>query len=179
VGEHPEDGRIWVYLETIGGGSGARATKDGLDGVHVHMTNTSNLPAEALELEYPLTLLRYELVDGSGGCGQFRGGMGLRRVYRAEAECRLRVDASRLRSAPWGLAGGLEGGKADFIYGDGVTPFDHGSGVLHAGQVVEIITPGAGGYGPPAKRDPDAVRRDLAEGRIDAAKARDAYGFDA
>ena len=63
------DGSLWVYLETIGGGSGARATKDGLDGVHVHMTNTSNLPVEALENEYPLTLLRYELVDGSGGAG--------------------------------------------------------------------------------------------------------------
>ena len=100
VGTQPGTGEIWVYLETIGGGSGARHDKDGLDGVHVHMTNTSNLPAEALELEYPLTLLRYELVDGSGGCGTHRGGMGLRRVYRAEAECRLRVDGSRLRSAP-------------------------------------------------------------------------------
>lgn len=57
-----DDGSIWVYLETIGGGSGARPDADGLSGVHVHMTNTSNLPVEALELEYPLTLLRYELV---------------------------------------------------------------------------------------------------------------------
>ena len=115
VGTQPGTGEIWVYLETIGGGSGARHDKDGLDGVHVHMTNTSNLPAEALELEYPLTLLRYELVDGSGGCGTHRGGMGLRRVYRAEAECRLRVDGSRLRSAPWGLAGGLPGGMGGFV----------------------------------------------------------------
>ncbi|MDT8267278.1 hydantoinase B/oxoprolinase family protein, partial [Roseomonas sp. DSM 102946] len=133
VGTQPGTGEIWVYLETIGGGSGARHDKDGLDGVHVHMTNTSNLPAEALELEYPLTLLRYELVDGSGGCGTHRGGMGLRRVYRAEAECRLRVDGSRLRSAPWGLAGGLPGGMGGFVYGEGVAPFDHGSGVLRPG----------------------------------------------
>ena len=102
---------LWVYLETIGGGSGARATKDGLDGVHVHMTNTSNLPVEALEIEYPLTLLRYELVDGSGGAGQFRGGMGLRRVYRAEA--RLPRAGRRLAAAvaPWGLAGGQAGAR--------------------------------------------------------------------
>lgn len=172
VGERPGDGAIWVYLETIGGGSGARPNKDGLDGVHVHMTNTSNLPAEALELEYPLTLLRYELVDGSGGAGRFRGGMGLRRVYRAEAECRLRVDGSRLRSAPWGLAGGLPGGKGEFVCGEGMTPFDHGAGVLRPGDIVEIITPGAGGYGPPAERDPAAVRRDLAERRADPATAR-------
>ena len=175
VGEHP-DRRIWVYLETIGGGYGARATKDGLDGVHVHMTNTSNLPLEALELEYPLTLLKYELVDGSGGCGQFRGGMGLRRVYRAEAECRLRVDSSRMHSAPWGLAGGLPGGMSRVVTGADVAPFRHGSGVLRAGEVVEIITPGAGGYGPPALRDRSLVSHDVAEGRIDADTARAVYG---
>jgi len=169
-------GELWVYLETIGGGFGARAGKDGLDGVHVHMTNTSNLPAEALELEYPLTLLRYELVDGSGGCGQFRGGMGLRRVYRAEAPCRLRVDGSRLRSAPWGLAGGLPGGKGGFVFGPGITPFDHGAGKLEAGQIVEIITPGAGGYGPPQARDQAAVLCDIAEQRIDGECAARVYG---
>ncbi|UPG74050.1 hydantoinase B/oxoprolinase family protein [Roseomonas gilardii subsp. gilardii] len=176
VGTQPGTGEIWVYLETIGGGSGARHDKDGLDGVHVHMTNTSNLPAEALELEYPLTLLRYELVDGSGGCGTHRGGMGLRRVYRAEAECRLRVDGSRLRSAPWGLAGGLPGGKGGFVYGEGVAPFDHGSGVLRPGQVVEIVTPGAGGYGLPSGRGAEAVARDVAERRIDPETARRVYG---
>ena len=115
AGHQPHDNALWVYLETIGGGSGARATKDGLDGVHVHMTNTSNLPVEALEIEYPLTLLRYELVDGSGGPGRHRGGMGLRRVYRAEAPCRVRVDIARRLSAPWGLFGGLPGGKADVV----------------------------------------------------------------
>jgi N-methylhydantoinase B len=177
VGAHPKDGKLWVYLETIGGGSGARAHADGLDGVHVHLTNTSNLPVEALELEYPLTLLRYELVDGSGGAGRQRGGMGLRRVYRAEAECRLRVDGSRLRSPPWGLAGGLPGGMGGFRYSNGVAPFEHGNGGLRAGDVVEIITSGAGGYGPPGERPPAQVARDVAEGRISAAAAAAAYGM--
>ncbi|HTU56212.1 MAG TPA: hydantoinase B/oxoprolinase family protein, partial [Acetobacteraceae bacterium] len=165
VGARADDGDLWVYLETIGGGSGARATKDGLDGVHVHVTNTSNLPVEALEVEYPLSVLRYELVNGSGGTGRQRGGMGLRRVYRAEAECRVRLDGSRLRSAPWGLAGGLAGGKGEFRLGPGVAPFDHGAGVLKPGETVEIITPGAGGYGPPSKRAPERRLRDVAEGR--------------
>lgn len=80
-------GDIWIYLESIAGGSGARYGKDGLDGVNVHMTNTSNLPVEALEGEYPLTVLRCELVSGSGGAGAQRGGMAIRRVYRAEAPC--------------------------------------------------------------------------------------------
>lgn len=176
VGASPKDGSLWVYLETIGGGSGARAHKDGLDGVHVHLTNTSNLPVEALELEYPLTLLRYELVDGSGGAGRQRGGMGLRRVYRAEADCRLRVDGARLHTPPWGLAGGLPGGMANFRFSEGVPRFDHGSGALRAGDVVEIVTPGAGGYGPPGERPPAQVARDVAEGRISPGMAAAIYG---
>lgn len=169
------DGSLWVYLETIGGGFGARHDKDGLDGVHVHLTNTSNLPVEALELEYPLTLLRYELVDGSGGAGTHRGGMGLRRVYRAEAECRLRIDGSRLLSRPWGLAGGLEGGSGGFTTTG--APLSHGTGLLRKGDIVEVITPGAGGHGPPGGRPRGQVMRDLTEGRIDPATAREAYGL--
>ena len=166
AGHQPLDNALWVYLETIGGGSGARAGKDGLDGVHVHMTNTSNLPVEALEVEYPLTLLRYELVDGSGGAGQYRGGMGLRRVYRAEHECRVRVDGARLLSPPWGLFGGRPGGKAAVATGGGAVPVDHGRVRLRAGEIVEVVTAGSGGYGPPEQRDAAAVRQDAVEGRM-------------
>jgi N-methylhydantoinase B len=157
-------GAIWVYLETMGGGLGARPGKDGLDAVHVHTTNTSNLPVEALEREYPLTVLRYELVEGSGGRGRYRGGMGLRRVYRADADCRLRLDATRLRYPPGGLFDGQVGGRASIVLGPGVAPFVHGSGTLNAGQQIEVVTPGAGGYGSPADRDPAAAARDAAEG---------------
>ena len=118
-GPHDQSGSTWVYLETIGGGSGARATKDGLDGVHVHTTNTSNLPVEALEIEYPLKLLRYELVADSGGAGQYRGGMGLRRVYQATHDCRVRVDITRQRSQSWGLFGGGPGGHGKVEAGPG------------------------------------------------------------
>jgi N-methylhydantoinase B len=176
AGQRSQDGRIWVYLETIGGGSGARAGKDGLDGVHVHMTNTSNLPVEALEVEYPLTVLRYELVEGSGGAGRFRGGMGLRRVYRAEAPCRLRLDGARLLSAPWGLEGGLPGGRGAFRFSARVEPFSKGEGHLEAGEEVEIITPGAGGYGPPTERERALVSRDLEDGILDEECARLLYG---
>ncbi len=177
VGHQPKNGSIWVYLETMGGGSGARPNKDGLDGVHVHTTNTSNLPVEALEVEYPLTLMRYELVEGSGGAGRYRGGMALRRVYRADADCRVRVDVSRLRSRSWGLFGGLAGANGRVVSGPGVE-FKGSSAALKAGQWFEVITPGAGGYGPPKQRARDAVERDLREGVIDLATARDIYGYD-
>lgn len=175
VGQRKRDGQIWVYLETMGGGAGARPTKDGLDGVHVHVTNTSNLPLEALEQEYPLTLVRYELIDGSGGVGTYRGGMGLRRTYRADEDCRVRVDVSRIRSQSWGLFGGGPGAMGGIVGGPGVV-FDHDQATLEAGQWFEVVTPGAGGYGPPETRARDAVARDLAEGVIDAATAREVYG---
>ena len=178
AGHQPADNALWVYLETIGGGSGARPDKDGLDGVHVHMTNTSNLPVEALETEYPLTLLRYELVDNSGGPGRWRGGMGLRRVYRAEAPCRVRVDGARFLSAPWGLEGGHPGGKASVTLRNGAEQFDHGNGGLRAGEIIDITIAGAGGHGSPDDRDHTLVERDLAEGRIDARIARDIYHQD-
>jgi N-methylhydantoinase B len=143
------DGALWVYLETIGGGGGARPGADGLSGIQVHMTNTSNLPVEGLEREFPLTLLRYELIDGSGGSGAWQGGMGIRRVYRIEAACRLSVDSSRIRSAPWGLDGGGPAQGTVLDFGPDVTRFD-GMIDLVPGQIVQISTPGGGGYGNPA-----------------------------
>ena len=176
IGKRPEDGSTWVYLETIGGGSGARALKDGLDGVHVHTTNTSNLPVEALEIEYPLILMSYELVADSGGVGQFRGGMGLRRVYQATHDCRVRVDLTRQLSQSWGLFGGGPGAHGKVESGPGVV-FDGDQAVLKAGQWFALVTPGAGGYGPPSQRDRDAVTRDLAEGVITPTLADAAYGI--
>lgn len=172
AGHQPTDNALWVYLETIGGGSGARFNKDGLDGVHVHMTNTSNLPVEALELEYPLTLMRYELVNGSGGCGEYRGGMAIRRVYRAEHDCHVRVDGSRILSPPWGLNGGLPGGFASI---ESTARLNHGQAMLKKGDLITVVTGGAGGYGSPRSRARDAVARDVAEDRLDAARAQSVY----
>lgn len=161
-----DDGSIWVYLETIGGGFGARYNKDGLDGVHCHMTNTSNLPVEALENEYPITLRRYELVDGSGGEGEFIGGMGLRRVYRAEKKCRVVVMGARLQSQPWGLEGGKPGASGYFTLNGERSGFERDAVELQSGDILEIVTPGAGGYGDPARRLPEWRERDRREKRI-------------
>lgn len=178
-GVDPRTGQFYVYLETIGGGFGARAGKDGLDGVHVHLTNTSNLPVESLEAEYPLVLERYELVQDSGGAGEFRGGMGLYRQVRIEGhECRTYIHGSRFVRGPWGLFGGQEGGRADFRFSNGVEFPAKARAVIRDGQRVYITTPGSGGYGDPHQRDRQRVRQDLAEGRISTAVARDIYGLD-
>ena len=164
TGQRKADGSIWVYLETFGGGGGARPTKDGLDGIHVHVTNTSNLPVEALEVEYPLTVLRYELVNGSAGEGRFCGGMGLKRVVRAEEDCLVRVDVSRTMSRSWGLEGGGEGGHGKLELGPTVAPFDRDRGVLKTGDWFALSTPGGGGFGPEAERTAELKEADRLDG---------------
>jgi N-methylhydantoinase B len=170
-GVDPRTGQYYVYLETIGGGSGARAVKDGLDGVQVHVTNTSNLPVECLEMEYPLLVEEYGLVPGSGGAGKYRGGLGLRRTIRVlRGESTFLGTLDRGRFAPWGLFGGKEGGTGALVLELGRADEQPlGSKIagwrLPEGRTVTIVTPGAGGYGPPAERDPALVDRDCREGK--------------
>jgi N-methylhydantoinase B len=154
-GVDPANGRIYVYLETLAGGSGATATGDGMDAVQVHVTNTSNLPVESLEAEYPLLVTEYALVDGSGGAGRYRGGRGLRRTIEVIGhEARFLGTTERARIAPWGLAHGEPGGRARLVLNPGgpdereLPPKVWGY-VLRPGDRVAIETPGAGGYGRP------------------------------
>lgn len=178
-GTDPRSKRYYSYLETIGGGFGARASKDGLDGVQVHVTNTSNLPVESLEQEYPLLVERYELVQDSGGPGRWRGGLAIRRDLRVldHAPAFLGSTSRRL-SAPWGLRGGWPGGKAHLaINGFEISEIDSGSRLLQDGDVVSIVTAGSGGYGDPRQRDHALVEADLLDGKISADQAHTAYGL--
>ncbi len=180
-GVDPRTGQYYVYLETIGGGSGARATKDGLDGVQVHITNTSNLPVECLEMEYPLLVEEYSLVRDSGGPGRCRGGLGLSRTIRVlGGEATFLGTLDRERFAPWGLFGGGDGGKGALVLNAGADSARAlGSKVaglrLAAGNAVTIVTPGAGGYGPPGERDRALVARDVREEKISPEVAREVY----
>jgi N-methylhydantoinase B len=171
-GTDPRSGQYYVYLETLAGGSGARAGKDGLDAVQVHITNTSNLPVECLEMEYPLLVEEYALVPDSGGPGRYRGGLGLRRTIRIRGgEATFLGTLDRARFAPWGLFGGREGGTGSLMLNQG-TPAERRlppklAGLrLVEGDAVTIVTPGAGGYGPPPDRDDVSVTRDVAEGKV-------------
>jgi N-methylhydantoinase B len=166
----------FVYLETIGGGMGARSDADGMEAIHVHLTNTSNLPAEALENEYALLVDEYALVPDSGGAGRHRGGLGLARQIRAMRDgvvFSVRSDGHVL-GAP-GLAGGQSGGTARLIRNAGTDREEELSSktasiVLAAGETVRIETGGGGGYGDPADRDPASVSADLRSGKVSAAK---------
>jgi N-methylhydantoinase B len=143
--------------------------------VQVHITNTSNLPVECLESEYPLLVEEYSFVPDSGGRGRWRGGLGLRRTIRVRGgEATFLGTLDRARIAPWGLFGGREGGKAALVLnagaGGGRALSPKVAGLrLADGDAVTIVTPGAGGYGPPAERDPALAARDLREGKVSAA----------
>ena len=177
AGNDKRSNQPYVYVETIGGGSGARYNKDGLDAVHVHMTNTSNLPVEALEMEYPLLVEKYALSENSGGPGKYRGGMGIVRTIRIleESGDSMLISAATERSVikPWGLEGGQGGGNASIrVYRNGECILDNPKPrnvILQTGDVVEMITAGAGGYGDVAERDPELLRKELREGIIDEA----------
>jgi N-methylhydantoinase B len=136
----------WTYYETIGGGQGASANADGPSGVHVGMSNTLNTPIEALELEYPLRVERYELVRDSGGEGEHRGGDGLVRAVRVLEDASLSLLTDRRRHRPQGREGGGPGACGENLL-DGETLPPKASRALENGAVVEVRTPGGGGYG--------------------------------
>lgn len=136
----------WDYYETLAGGIGAGPAGPGADGRHSHMTNTLNTPVEVLERHYPLRVERYSLRQGSGGSGQYPGGEGVVRTYRFLEPATLSIISERRLFAPWGLAGG-EPGAAGLQRLDGVALAPKVSLEVEAGQLLEIETPGGGGWG--------------------------------
>jgi N-methylhydantoinase B len=136
----------FTYYETVGGGQGACPEADGPSGVHVAMSNTLATPAEAIELEYPLRVERWELRPGSGGAGSHRGGDGVVRELRVLEDCRLSVLAERRRNAPPGRGGGQSGAPGrTLVNGEEQPP--KLTRPLHAGDLIRVETPGGGGHG--------------------------------
>jgi len=181
AGIDPRSGTPYVYLETLGGGMGGRSDGDGKDGVQVHITNTSNLPVEAIELEYPLRVEEYALVADSGGAGRFRGGLGLRRSIRPIGHiCEFNGVGERFRHAPWGIFGAGAGRCGRFLLqaADGscsaLSP-KTGRLELRPDQLLIVETPGAGGYGPASERTPSAIESDHRSGKFTAAYLRRHY----
>jgi N-methylhydantoinase B len=136
----------WTYYETIGGGQGASSTGAGPSGVHVGMSNTLNTPIEALELEFPLRIERYQLRYGSGGDGVHRGGDGIERRIRVLEPATLSLLTDRRRHGPAGKEGGGPGACGENLLDDVPLPPKY-TVELRAGQVVSVLTPGGGGWG--------------------------------
>src|ERR1017187_1716710 len=150
-GVDPRSGRPFAYYETIAGGMGARPTKAGVSGVHTHMTNSLNTPAEALEYAYPLRVRQYSLRPASGGAGKHRGGDGIVREIEVLTDCEAPLLSERRTLAPWGLNGGSDGssGKTSVIRGGGSveTMPAKFSTRLRKGDRIRIESPGGGAWG--------------------------------
>ena len=143
-------GAEFSYYETVAGGTGARPTTDGMSGVHTHMTNSLNTPAEALEYAYPLRVREYRLRKGSGGAGKHRGGDGVIREIETLVPARMSMLADRRKRGPYGLQGGDDGkpGTNVIVRGGRIKKIAaKGSLELEAGDRIRIETPGGGGWG--------------------------------
>ena len=178
------NGNFYVYMEAMGGGAGARSYKDGTDGVQVHSTNTSNLPIESLEREYPILIERYELVPDTSGAGTWRGGLALRRAYRPIGHTAVfSGQGERNLNKPWGLFGGGEGATGSFrlVHDDGrsetlaVKPH---TVEIPPDATLWITTPGAGGYGPPEGRSKRRLALDVVSGKLSPGRLEEQYGCD-
>ena len=180
MGRNPTTGKQFAYLEIQGGGAGARPDKDGPDGQDLHLGRFMNTPIEAAELEYPVMIERYEMIPDSGGAGEHRGGLALRRDIRFLTDVTWARYSDRQKFAPQGLFGGKEGAKGELILNPG-TPAERkakskGLDKIQAGDLLSIRLPGSGGYGSPLNRDPEKVRWDVINGKVNRTSALDDYG---
>ncbi|MGB0555299.1 MAG: hydantoinase B/oxoprolinase family protein [Alphaproteobacteria bacterium] len=163
------DGKYNIYLEIFGGGYGGGAAIDGCDGVDCALSNCSNIPMEAMELDYGFFRVEnYALIPDSGGKGKHRGGLGFEKSYRIlEDGITFATYGDRFRIAPEGVFGGGPGRHAEnLINRDGETiRVGSKAGVeLKKGDLLIMRTGGGGGYGDAVERDARMNARDLEEG---------------
>ncbi|MET0429230.1 MAG: hydantoinase B/oxoprolinase family protein [Microvirga sp.] len=176
------EGRPFVLNEMVVGTWGARAGRDGIEGISNPAANLSNQPIEMIEADTPVEVTRYALVPDSGGPGRYRGGLAFVREFRFLAEMRFTIRGDRRAHPPYGLEGGHPGSPSShrLVGADGrerelpTMPLES----FHAkpGDVFRLTGAGGGGYGDPMARDPAAVLADVLEGKMTLAGARRDYG---
>lgn len=171
-GVDPRTGNRYVSYETVKGGFGARPNKDGIHVISSGISNTMNTPIEVLEMAFPLRVLEYSIEPDTGGAGKYRGGNAARRTWQLldGATSTSTLCMERMTSPPFGLAGGKAGtaavvklktpdGKVRDLPSKGAFP-------VPGGSIVDMVTPGSGGFGDPAARDEAAIASDLEEGYV-------------
>ena len=176
-----DSGEPYMCSDFSTGGTGGQPQRDGVDSLETDIANTMNMPAESLELNYPIRVVSYRLWSDSAGAGQHRGGFGVEReieILRGRVTMTLRED--RHRTQPWGLYGGrpapLAIAEIKRVGGDYEKIPSKGVYQLSAGDRVRCRVSGGAGYGDPLKRDPANVREDVIDRKISIESARDSYG---
>ena len=175
---HDVQARPFLSREVLGGGSGGRYYADGNDAIHI-VPDSRNQPAEFTETRFPLLVEKLALRTDSGGAGKRRGGLGYDKHYRALVDCRIIVTADRVRLGCYGVNGGRAGKPFQVAVDTEGTPRALGGLVdgepVRAGEIVAVVTTGGGGWGDPLEREPEQVLRDVLEGKVSLAAARDEY----
>lgn len=180
-GYDAEKAEYFSYVETYGGGQGALKGMDGMDGVHTNMTNTLNTPVEVIEQSFPLLVNEYGLVEGSGGPGKQRGGLGLeRKITLLEDDLMITITSDRHKNSPWGLFGGGDGKTSNCTLqlpnGDLKELSSKSTFSAPKGSMITLSTAGGGGYNSPLSRDPQLVLKDVIENNISLEEALNEYG---
>jgi N-methylhydantoinase B len=184
-GVDPRSGRNFVFYESYCGGMGATRYGDGADAISTGTSNAMNIPVEAIEIDYPIRIRRYELAPGSSGGGRFRGGLGIVREYEMLADtASINVRGDRANFPPKGLDGGLPGARSHYQVFDAEAPDGRDIPSKYSGQIrrnerLRVTTPGGGGYGPPQERDRALLDADLRNERLSVDKLRADYGAEA
>ena len=174
-------GKSYVQYEIFGGGAGARSSRDGASGTTVNQSNAKIAPIEIIESEFPTRLLAFELIRDSGGPGEFRGGLGIRRKYLNLADARFSIRSAKHIIPAEGYAGGSPGATGNILINPEIDggvrlPTRYADYPLKTGDIFEVITPGGGGYGDPFGRDPYSVLADLQHNFVSAEAAERDYG---
>ncbi|MFV2096132.1 hydantoinase B/oxoprolinase family protein [Micromonospora sp. LOL_014] len=182
VGIHPDTGQLFAVSNNDPVGWGGTREHDGMNAAtHVSGSTGRMTPIEVLEARTGMFFERFEMRTDSGGAGRHRGGVGLRRDIRFVTPGEFLSVIKKTKSAPWALDGGGQPDPNQVIVHPGTdrerrvstkrTP-------VVPGDRVTLLTAGGGGHGDPRRRDPAAVREDVAEGYVSPAAAREVYGVD-
>jgi N-methylhydantoinase B len=174
-------GQSTMQYEIMGSAYGGGMGHDGASATATHLSNLHITPIEILESEYPCRVTRFDLVPDSGGAGQWRGGLSLRRDYELLGDATVIRRFDKTRFPPQGVAGGRAGGRSRFVVRLG-TPEEHdtrasGRYEMKAGERFSLQSAAGGGFGDPHRRDRAAVERDVAEGYVTAEAADKDYGL--
>ncbi len=171
-GRDIESNRAFVHYEIFSGGTGARSGKDGVSATAFHLSNCKTAPVEIIESEFPTRVERFEMIQDSGGAGEWRGGLGFARDYRILADdVRFSMRTDKHAIAPFGIDAGLVGGKGACVVNPGSSeekrlPSRFGDHRLRKNDVIRVERPGGGGLGNPLSRPVDKVLDDVRQGYI-------------
>jgi N-methylhydantoinase B len=182
-GGQRRDGTAFVTGELLAGGAGGGRGFDGVDAIETDATNCMNLPAEAMELEAPIRIRRWELVRDSGGAGTNRGGLGQLKEYEVLDDVAGTMSFSHRGERHFVAASGLDGGAPGGMARSWIDRKNGQAEVIPSkivtrlmpGDRVTISTAGGGGYGPPEARPASEIERDIADGKISQETARTTY----